>query len=251
MAVQLLFLFLASNLASVWGMTGAGWIMRLTTREAGVHYPSSFAVLMNAHAMLESFLFTTVGSFLIPLSLVRIYAPVTGSPGTGAAALSRVRRAYLPTFCSLLVNVALLLGWLAIFPLGPNKWIHVFLSGGLGDLAGWCVGALVSFLLGAVFLYVPIRGVATGASFRDAFVGGIREGFRALGPTLFIILVFAWPTLIFLAPVQLRPMIFVNKFRPEIIAILIAAAAIVNSFVNYLIYSAAARLHWLGARKEG
>jgi hypothetical protein len=62
--------------------------------------------------------------------------------------------------------------------------------------------------------------------------------------------VFAWPTLIVLAPLQIRPTLVVTRFRPELVAVLLGVAAVVNSFVNYFIYSAASRLHWLTRGRE-
>ena len=73
----------------------------------------------------------------------------------------------------------------------------------------------------------------------------MKEGFRSFGPTLLLLVAFAWPTLILLAPLQIRPALVVARFRPELVALLLALAAVVSSFVNYFIYSAAARLHWL------
>jgi hypothetical protein len=143
-----------------------------------------------------------------------------------------------------------LLAWEFLLPMGPHRWFRALLGGFKADLLTWCVGVLVAFAIAVVFLYVPIRAVEENATLRGALWGGIGEGFRSFGPTLVIVLAFAWTALLFLAPVQLAPMLLVSRFRPELTAILIAIAAVMNSFVNYFIYSAASRLHWLTRGRE-
>jgi hypothetical protein len=250
MLAQLLFVLCASNLGTPWGQAGAGWILR-TAGEPALHYPASFVFLSYAYARFESVLFALAGSFLIPLSLARIHAPmIGGSPGAGPSALRRALQAYRPTFIGYLVNFALLIAWEYLLQLGPRRWIHAFQGGAVGDLLTWGVGALVAYSIAAIFLYVPIRAVE-GATFREAVLGGIAEGVRSLGPTLFIVLVFVWPSLLCLAPVQLRATLLATRFRPELIAILLAVATVLNSFINYFIYSATARYHWLRMRPGG
>jgi hypothetical protein len=249
MLAELLFVYLASNLGKPWGMSVAGWIMR-STGEPAVHYPASFIFLSSAYARVESFLFAVPGSFLIPLSLARIQAPMAGAAPTGTETVRRARRAYLVTLVGYLLNFALLLAWEFLLQAGPKRWFAGLLGGIKAELLTWGVGVLVAFAIAAVFLYVPVRAVEEGPSFRDALWGGIGEGLRSFGPTLFIVLAFAWPTLLVLAPIQLRPTVIVTRFRPELMAVLIGIAAALNSFVNYYIYSAAARLHWLSRRRE-
>jgi len=252
MLAELLFIGLASNLGTAWGMKGAGWIMR-TAGEPALHYPASFLFLSYAYARVEAFLFAVAGSFLIPLSLARIQAPranVSSSTAPSGTA-RRALRAYPATFGAFLLSFALLFAWEYLLQVGPSRWFHAFRGGYVGDLLTWCFGVLGAFALAAIFLYVPVRAVSDGGSFGDSLLGGILEGLRTLGPTLFIVLRFAWPTLLFLAPIQILPRLIVTRFHPEIIAILLAIAAVLNSFVNYFIYSATARLHWLGKRREG
>ena len=250
MVIEVLFLFFALNLGTAWGMAGAGWLLK-TIGAGALHYPASYLVLTIAQSRLEWALFTLLGSFLIPLSLVRIEAPMAGFSPTGPDSVRRARRAYLPTFIAQILNIVLVILWQLLLQVGPSRWIHFFVGGIIGDTLTLGVGILIAFLISALFIYVPIRGVDSGGSIKNALLGGIQEGIRYLGPTLFIVLVFIWPTLIFLAPVQLRPALLVTRFRPELIAILLLIATVLNSFVNYLIYSAAARLHWLGKRREG
>jgi hypothetical protein len=249
MLAELLFVTLAMNLGKPWGMGGAGWIMR-TAGEPAVHYPASFVFLISAYARVESFLFAVAGSFLIPLSLARIMAPMEGAPQAGSAVTRRARRAYLATFLGYVMNFALLIAWEFLLQAGPRRLFSMFLGGIKGDVLTWCVGVLGAFSIAAIFLYVPIRAVEEGTSLGEALWGGIKEGFRLFGPTLLIVLVFVWPTLLFLAPLQLRPTLLVTRFRPELIAVFIAIAATLNSFVNYFIYSAAARLHWLSQKRR-
>jgi hypothetical protein len=249
MLVELLFLYLALNLGEPWGMAGAGLILR-ASGESAVHYPASFVFLSSAYARVESFLFAFAGSFLIPLSLARIQAPMVSMPPTGPETVRRARRAYGVTLAGYVINFALLVAWEFLLPLGPERWFGALLGGFKADFATWCVGVLIAFGIAVVFLYVPIRAVEEKATFGDALWGGIREGVRSFGPTLYIVLVFAWPALLFLAPVQLAPTLLVDRFRPEVTAILIGIAAVLNSFVNYFIYSAASRLHWLTRGRE-
>ncbi len=249
MLAELLFVCLASNLGTPWGMSGAGWIMR-TAGEAGVHYPASFVFLSSSYSRVESFLFAAAGSFLIPLSLARIQASMAGAAPTGPETARRARRAYLVTLVGYLLNFALLIAWEFLLQAGPRLWFAGLLGGIKADLLTWGVGVLVAFSIAAVFLYVPVRAAEEGSTFRDSLWGGIGEGFRSFGPTLLIVLAFAWPTLLVLAPLQLRPALLVTRFRPELMAVLIGIAAVLNSFVNYFIYSAAARLHWLDRRRE-
>jgi hypothetical protein len=249
MLAELLFLYLASNLGKPWGIAGAGFILRLSGERA-VHYPASFVFLSSAYARVESFLFAFAGSFLIPLSLARILAPMSGMAPTGPETVRRARRAYRVTLVGYVMNVALLLAWEFLLPAGPRHWLGAFLSGVKADLVTWCVGVLVAFAIATVFLYVPIRAVEENATFGDALWGGILEGLRSFGPTLFIVFSFAWPVLLILAPVQLGATLLVGRFRPELIAVLIAMAAVLNSLVNYFIYAAASRLHWLNRGRE-
>jgi hypothetical protein len=250
MLAELLFLFLASNLTTRWGMAGAGWILR-TSGEPAVHYPASFLHLVSAFARVESALFAIAGSFLIPLSLARIQAPMIGIPPTGPETVRRAWRAYPVTLAGYLLNVALLIAWEYLLGAGPRRWIAAsFLAGRKGELLIWGVGMLVAFAIAAVFIYVPIRAVEERSKFGDTLWGGIREGLRAFGPTLFLVLVFAWPAMLLLAPLQIAPTLIVSRVRPELTAVLLSLVAVANSFVNYFIFAAASRLHWLMRRAK-
>ena len=242
MLAELLFVYLASNLGKTWGMAGAGWIMR-TAGEPAVHYPASFVFLISAYARVESFLFAVAGSFLIPLSLARIQAAMIGVPPTGSETVRRARGAYRATFLGYIINLTLLIAWELLLQAGPRRWFIALLGGFKAEILTWCVGVLGAFSIAAIFLYVPIRAVEEESSPRVALWGGIKEGLRLFGPTLLILLTFGWPPLLLLAPLQLRPSLIVTRFRPELIAVFIAIAVGLTSFVNYFIYSAAARLH--------
>ena len=250
MLAELLFLFLASNLATPWGMAGAGFILR-TSGEPAVHYPSSFLYVISTFARMETVIFALAGSFLIPLSLARIQAPMIGASPTGPEAVGRAWRAYPVTLVGYLLNVALLIGWEYALAVGPRRWIVASFGSGLkGELLIWGVGTLISFAIAAIFIYIPIRAVEAGSKFGDALWGGIREGLKAFLPTLFLVLVFAWPAMLLLAPLQIAPNLIVARVRPELTVILLALVAVANSFVNYLIFAAASRLHWLMRRTE-
>ena len=250
MLAELLFLFLASNLTSPWGMAGAGYILR-TSGEPAVHYPASFLFLVSTFARVETVIFALAGSFLIPLSLARIQAPMIGIPATGPETARRARRAYPVTLVGYLMNVALLIAWEYLLAVGPRRWIESALGGGLkGGLLIWGLGVLVAFAIAAVFLYVPIRAVEEGSKFGNTLWGGIREGLKSFLPTLFIVLVFAWPAMLLLAPLQIAPNLIVTRVRPELTAILLSLVAVANSFVNYFIFAAASRLHWLMRRTK-
>ena len=54
MLAELLFVYLASNLGKIWGMAGAGWIMR-TLGEPAVHYPASFLFLIIVLVVVNAF----------------------------------------------------------------------------------------------------------------------------------------------------------------------------------------------------
>ncbi|MBI4364474.1 MAG: hypothetical protein HY568_03505 [Candidatus Latescibacteria bacterium] len=246
MAIQLLFLVCASNLGTAWGMASAGWLLRLV-RETGVHYPTSFVALPVASSYLDSFLFVCLGSFLIPLSLARIVAHMEGSSQRGPLAVRRAWNAVPATLCSLLLNIGVLLAWQWIYLHGPSRLIRGALPGFGGAFTGWLLSELISFAVGAVFVYVPVRAVAVGARLPDAVLGGLREGLRMFGPTLVVIVLLSWPVMILLVPVQLGTQTIVSKFRPELVAVGLGAVAVLNSFLNYVIYSSVARLRRLGA----
>jgi hypothetical protein len=248
MAVQLLFLLCAFNLGTTWGMAGAGWLLRLT-REAGVHYPSSFVALPVAFSYLETILFACLGSFLIPLSLVRIVGREEGSTPSGAQAVGRAWRAVPATLCSVLLNIGALLGWQWIYSHGPSRLIHGILGGFGGVFTVWIVTELISFAIAALFVYIPVRSVAIGVRLPDAFLGGLREGLRSFWSTFLVIVLLSWPALILLAPIQLGTVTMVTKFQPELVAVGLAVVAVLNSFLNYLIFAAVARLHWLVTRE--
>jgi hypothetical protein len=241
---ELLFLIFALNLQAPWGMAGAGLILR-TLGEAGVHYPTAFLALSSGFSRLDSLIFALLGSFLIPLGLARIQAPLLGKPPTGPETVRRARAAYGVTLVAYVINVAVLIGWELLLEAGPRPWLTGLLGGFKADLVTWLVGVIVAFAVAVVFLYVPIRAVEEGTGFKDALGNGILEGLKSFLPTLLLMLAFSWPALLVLALVQVEPALLVTRFRPELIAVLLAVTAVMNSFVNYFIYSAASRLHWL------
>ena len=246
---ELLFLLAALRLGTPWGMAGAGWVLG-SLGEPGLHYPASFLLLSSGYARFDALIFAFLGSFLIPLGIARIQAPMIETPSTGSGTVGRARRAYGVTLVAYILNFVVLLAWEFLLQVGPSRWIHSFLGGIKGDILTWLVGILVAFAVAAVFLYVPIRAVEDGATFGGSLGGGLGEGIRKFGATLLLMLVFSWPALVVLALIQIQPALVVTRFRPELMAVLLAIAAVLNTFVNYFIYSAGSRLHWLGQRGE-
>jgi len=241
---ELVFLFFAFNLGTTWGMAGAGWIFNAID-DSALHYPASYLFLASVYARVEAFLFAVAGSFLIPLSLARIGASASGAPATSPEISRRAARAYPVALAGYLLSFGLLLAWEFLVSAGPRHWFGALLGGLRGDIVTWLFGVLVACAIAAIFFYVPIRAVDGDPTFPNALGGGIREGIRSLVPTLLIVLTFAWASLLVLAPAQLLPGLLVTRFRPELNGVLIVIAAVLNSFVNYFIYSATMRLHRL------
>jgi hypothetical protein len=240
---QVVFLVAALNLGTVWGMAIAGGVARLVGRsEQIVHYPTVFILLPALASVVEWFLYVVAGSVLIPTALLRIAAPMEG--GSASDRPARVRRAILPTLIAGALNIGLLEAWDWVLSRGVAPAIQSHVPGVGGLLLPWIVGALVSYAVAAPFVYVPIHAIRRGASLGSALVGGIGEGLRLLWPTFVIILVCSWPALLVLAAVQINPGAIVQKMRPELVAYLLLAYAVITSLASYLIYASGSRLHW-------
>jgi hypothetical protein len=237
------------NLDKVWGMATAGAVISGILGDLAIHYPSSYFVLPSVFALFSSFLYTIPGSFLIPLCVVRILAPIEHGAGSAPRSGARALRAVPPVLCAWLVNLLFLLGWQWLVRQGPHYWIHSFIGGGPGDLITWLVAVVGGYALVGLVLYVPVLAVGPGARFSDALLPGIRQGARLLGYSLALIVLFLWPALPFLAVVQIRPAILITKFRPELVAVLLGVYAVLSSAGTYLMYAAAVRLH-LASRSE-
>lgn len=244
---QVVFLAAVLNLGSAWGMAIAGGVARLVGRsEQIVHYPTVFILLPALASIVEWFLYVVVGSALIPMALLRIAAPVESADGPGWG--SRVRRAILPTLLAGVVNIVLLQVWTWALANGLTPPLQASLPGVGGRVAVWILGAVVSYAIAAPFIYIPIHAIRRETSFAGALAGGLVEGLRLLWPTFLVIVLCSWPALLALAAAQISPGAIVRKMRPELVAYLLIAYAVLNSLATYLIYASASRLHW--ARRE-
>lgn len=245
--LQLLFLLAVLNLGTAWGMAIAGGVARLVGRsEQIVHYPTVFILLPALASVVEWFLYVVVGSALIPLALLRIAAPMEGGDASDRGA--RVRRAFLPTLLAGAINIGLLLVWNRLLTAGITPALQAVLPGAGAQLVPWLLGAVVSYALAALFIYVPIHAIRRDTRFASALVGGLAEGARLVWPTFLVILFCSWPALLVLAAVQVNPAAIVGKMRPELVAYLLGVYALLSSLAAYLIYASSSRLHW--ARRE-
>jgi hypothetical protein len=249
LAAQLLFLVLAMNLGTVVGMATAGGLSRLVGAEQQLHYPRFFLFLPNLVSIVEAFLYTIPGSILIPLSLIRVLAPMEHASAKGRNVLHRVRRAILPTLIAFLAAVGLLLGWQWVL----SAWLGPAIQGAIpiqGTATVWGVSILGAYLISAVFLYVPIAAISPDSRPGAALADGFREGLSLIGFSLFFILAFSWPALPLLMFVQLGASFISDKLRPEVIGILLGLYAAIVSVASYFTYAAAARLHWAAQVNE-
>jgi hypothetical protein len=240
---QVLFLLAALNLGSVWGMAIVGGVAGLVGRsEQIIHYPTVFILLPSLSSLVEWVLYVVAGSVLIPIALLRIAGPMEGGPQTEWR--QRVGRAILPTLLAGLMNIGLLQLWDWVLTHAVAPVIQPRLPEILGLVVPWFIGALGAYLIAAPFIYVPIHAIHRGSGLGGSLVRGIGEGLRSLWPTFVIIVVCSWPALFALAAAQVNPAVVVRKMRPELVAYLLLAYAILTSLASYLIYASASRLHW-------
>ena len=243
LAVQALFILLVLFLGSPLGMATAGALGRLVVGSDGIHYPGFFLRLPSVAQRLEAFLYAVPGSVLIPLSLIRILSPSEPELRSRDVAVARLRQAVLPTLIASLANGLLLEIWQWLLTLGPVPIMKAVLPGFAGVAVVWGVAIVVAFSVSALFIYVPIVSLRAGASFRERLVKGFQEGVRLFRHTIYFIFFFSWPALAFLFVAQLRTAFVIAKMRPEIVAVLLLAYAVLISVASYLIYAASVRLH--------
>jgi hypothetical protein len=251
LAAQLVFLFLAMNMGSVWGMATAGGVARLVGGERQLQYPQFFVYLPGLMSIVEAFLYTLPGSLLIPLSLIRVLAPMDHSLAEGYGVGPRLRQALLPTLFAGLSSAALLYAWQYLLHVGPEPMIRAMVPGSQAMFAIWGLSVLGAYALSACFLYVPIAAIRPGATLREALGKGLREGVELFAPTLFFIFIFSWPALPFLLVAGLKALTICEKLRPEVVAVIMGIYTVLISVASYLTYAAAARLHWSAQREEG
>ncbi len=250
LGAQLLFLLLALNLDSVVGMGTVGSFVWLFYGDKLLHYPGFFLFLPSITSIVEALLYALPGAVLIPLSLIRIMAPMDATLAKGQATGPRLRKAIGPTLLASIANAALLTGWQWILGHGPAATVQRAMPGIGGDSLLWALSLLGAYTIAALFVYIPIVAVAPGATFREAVAVGLREGLSLLRLTLIIIFFFAFLALPLLYLVQLRVAFIVERLRPELVVLLLALYAAVISFASYLTYAAAARLHWTAYERE-
>jgi hypothetical protein len=249
LGAQLLFLLLALNLGTTIGMATVGAIIRLFVGDAPLHYPSFFLYLPNVTSWVELVLYTLPGAVLIPLAIARIQAPMDPDlQGEGFKA--RIRRAWPPTLVAGLLTLALLVGWQWLFGKAVVPLIRASFPGLQATAAIWALSLVGAYSLSALFLYVPVIALQRNMTFVGALRGGIGEGVRLFKWTLLYMLLFSLPALPFLMAIQLGTAFMAERMRPEMIAIVVGIYSILISFATYLIYAAAARLHWASQVEE-
>jgi hypothetical protein len=245
LAIQLVVLVLAMNLGSGLGMATAGGLARVLGEERQLHYPGFYLYLPVFSSVVESFCYTLPGSVLIPLSLVRILAPMDPDLRTGSGVVRRLRQAFPPTLVASLLSLGLLSGWQwIVVGLGPAALLRGWVPGFAGVVMVWGISLLGAYAVAALFLYVPVVAIRPRATFVDALRDGVSEGTHLLGFTLLLVVLFSLPTLPALFIVQLQSGFLVEKLRPEVVGYGLAIYMILTSLASYLTYAAVARLHW-------
>ena len=250
LAVQLVFLLLALNMQSPVAMGSLGAAVRLFEGDAPVHYPRFFLYLPRAASMVEAFLYTIVGAVLVPLSLIRIFAPMDSTLASGGVG-TRLRKAILPSLISLSLGLLLLIGWQELVGRALAPTLRAALPGFAGAALIWVLSVLGAYAITAILLYIPVVAIGRGVTLRESLQGGIAEGAALFLYTLLFIVIFSLPALPLLLATQILAGFIVDRLRPELIAVVLAAYAITISVATYLTYAAAARLHWAGQQSEG
>lgn len=244
LAAEFLFLFLASNLGSTWGMATAGRVALLVDGDGATHHPGLFVHLPRVFAYTETAIYTLVGTVVLPMALAGLvahYEPTLQSPTTRSA---RVRGAVLPTFLGLLLCVAVSVLWQWLVGIAIIPVFRLFLGGGFNSIAAtWAVSSLLGYAIVAAVYHVPIVALRTGQAPMAALTGGLREGIHLLWGTFLYLLLFSIPALLVQVVLQLFPTLVVVRLRPELILVLLFVYATLTSFATYLSYSAAVRLH--------
>jgi hypothetical protein len=250
LAIQLLVLTLAMNLGSGVGMATAGGLVRLLGQEHQLHYPGFFVYLPVLGLVVESFCYTLPGSVLIPLSLIRILSPMDPDLRTGTDTVRRLRQAFPPTLVAALLNLGILSAWQWVISVGPPLLLRTEQLDPDAVLVTWAISLLGAYAAAALFLYVPVAAIRSGATFVEAIRQGVSEGLRLFGYTLLLVIAFSLPSLPALFLVQLQPMLLLEKLRPEMIGYGLALYMILASLGTYLTYASVARLHWADQMEE-
>jgi len=251
LAAEFLFLVLASNLGSTWGMATAGRIAHLVGGDGATRNPGFFVHLPAIFAYVEVGIYTLVGALVLPLAIAGVLAPFEPSLKDPAVRSARVRGAILPTFFGLVLylGVAILWQW-AIGAVIAPFFIVLMGKGFNAMVAIWAVSAILGFVFVAAVYYVPIVALRRGGSPGGAVVGGLREGLPLLFGTFLYLLLFSIPALVMQAIVQLFATMIVVRLRPELILVLLSVYATFTSIATYLSFSAAVRLYMTETETE-
>ena len=243
LVAQFLFLFLSLNLAAPWGMGTVGWVAKASGGDAVIHYPQFFAFLSNLGALVEAFLYTLPGSFLIPLAIARIMEPTDRALQTPGTLMARVKRAAPPVLLGAILSTTVLAGWQFLLPKGPGPLVRSLAGGGLtGETAFWFTGMLVAYAISTCFLCIPIVAVQDGRGFAYSLIAGFKRSLGVFTFSYAYVVLFSLPALVVLYVTQVFGRQLVSQMRPEVAAVLLCTYAIFINFGTYFLYGATTRL---------
>jgi hypothetical protein len=155
-----------------------------------------------------------------------------------------LRLAAPPTLLAWVMQAAVLAAWQSLVQIWPSRLLASSLPGDGGFLVSWMLGVVGAYAIEAIFLYVPIVAVGRGGGpLLGTVREGLSEGLVLFRYTWFFVVGLSLPVLPFLLLAQLRAAAIVNRLQPELVAVLLGIYAALASIANYLIFSAARRLH--------
>lgn len=251
LAAEFLFLLLACNLGSTWGMATAGRIAHLVGGDGATRNPGFFVHLPAIFAYVETAVYTLAGAVVLPIGIAGVLARFEPSLRDPAVRSARVRGAVLPTFLGLVLCLGVAILWQWAIGAGIAPFFIMFMGRGLNSMAAtWAVSAIFGFVFVAAVYYVPIVALQRGGSPVAALVGGLREGLPLLFGTFLYLILFSIPALVIQAIVQIFPTMIVIRLRPELILVLLFVYATLTSIATYLSFSAAVRLYMTETETE-
>lgn len=235
LAVQALYLLLGLNLGSALGMATAGWLARWIAGPDAIAYPGFLQLLPLTFSYVESATFILIGAWAVP----RVAASILG----GDARL-RVKDAFVPTFLAFALAFGLAFLWQILVPVLVRPVLGIVIRGGYElNLATWAVSVLVGYAITVIFAYVPIVAVQRPAPPLETLRSGVQRGLARFGLTFPMAVLFSLPALLLQLAVQVMGSTLANRTRPENIAYLLLAYAVLGSIGTYLLWSMATRLH--------
>jgi hypothetical protein len=250
LAVQWIFLVLATQLQNPWAMGIVEPGVRMVGGEASLHYPLFFNYVSILLGWLESFLYTVPGAVLIPLALLRFYSRTDRALSLGAGAGARLAGAFLPTLVSGLLGTFAVLGWQRYAAGSVVSTIRMFVMEPFGSLLGWIAATLGGYAIIVLILYVPVAAVQARTNPVRAFIYGVRFGIRSWPATFAFAVLFGIPAIIVQYALERHGMTIITRLRPEAITIFLAAYAAITSVATYFTYGAAARLYRFARGEE-